>query len=101
MPTRGKLSAPPSASARVPFSSRRVEVIGLLTLSPPSFPPSLLVRQVVKVDKENWTIEARAKGSLFSRETHECGTEVKAITYSAMQIYERNNEAEIFVIVDI
>jgi SHS2 domain-containing protein len=30
-----------------------------------------------------------------------CGTEVKAITYSAMQINERPGDAEIFVIVDI
>jgi SHS2 domain-containing protein len=32
---------------------------------------------------------------------HEQGTEVKAITYSAMQIHERETDAEVFVIVDI
>jgi SHS2 domain-containing protein len=30
-----------------------------------------------------------------------CGTEVKAITYSAMQIREADGDAEVFVIVDI
>jgi len=30
-----------------------------------------------------------------------CGTEVKAITYSAMQINETPGDAEVFVIVDI
>ena len=56
---------------------------------------------VTKLSKEDWSIGARARGGTFSRDVHECGTEVKAITYSAMQIIEREEEAEIFVIVDI
>jgi hypothetical protein len=32
---------------------------------------------------------------------HPQGTEVKAITYSAMQINERENFAEVFLIIDI
>ena len=32
---------------------------------------------------------------------HLCRLQVKAITYSAMQIHEREKDAEVFVIVDI
>ena len=43
------------------------------------------------------------RGEKFDRQTHTCGTEIKAITYSAMQITEKTEEgdAEVFVIVDI
>jgi SHS2 domain-containing protein len=41
------------------------------------------------------------RGEKFDRQRHECGTEVKAITYSAMQIREKEGDAEVFVIVDI
>lgn len=41
------------------------------------------------------------EGERFDRERHACGTEVKAITYSAMQINEAPGDAEVFVIVDI
>lgn len=44
---------------------------------------------------------ARRRGERFDRERHVSGTEVKAITYSAMQILERPGDAEVFVIVDI
>lgn len=41
------------------------------------------------------------QGEHFDRERHAIGTEVKAITYSAMQIREESDDAEVFVIVDI
>lgn len=44
----------------------------------------------------------KRRGEVFDRSRHECGTEVKAITYSAMQIREdAAGDAEVFVIVDI
>ena len=43
----------------------------------------------------------RRQGQLFDRKQHACGTEIKAITYSAMQIRETDDDAEVFVIVDI
>lgn len=43
----------------------------------------------------------RRQGERFDRQRHVCGTEVKAITYSAMQINETAGDAEVFVIVDI
>jgi hypothetical protein len=42
----------------------------------------------------------RRSGSRFVPGQHEPGTEVKAITYSAMQILERER-ADVYVIVDI
>lgn len=41
------------------------------------------------------------RGTIFDRHKHEPGTEVKAITYSAMQINENQGDCELFVIVDI
>jgi len=40
-------------------------------------------------------------GETFELGKHPQGTEVKAITYSAMQILEKEEYSEIFVIVDI
>lgn len=40
-------------------------------------------------------------GEVFDRNLHEVGTEIKAITYSAMTINEEDGDAEVFVIVDI
>lgn len=41
------------------------------------------------------------EGERFEVGRHASGTEVKAITYSAMQINEAPGDAEVFVIVDI
>jgi len=57
--------------------------------------------QVTSLDTEHWKIEAVGKGEVFDQSRHVSGTEIKAITYSAMQINETPNDAEIFVIVDI
>ncbi|GMH38738.1 hypothetical protein BSKO_06622 [Bryopsis sp. KO-2023] len=57
--------------------------------------------EVLEFDRENWKIRASGSGERFDRERHESGTEVKAITYSAMQIHESEGDAEVFVIVDI
>ena len=46
-------------------------------------------------------IEAIGFGETFDLQKHPQGTEVKAITYSAMQINENPNFAEVFVIIDI
>lgn len=57
--------------------------------------------EVIEFDRENWKMRARGSGEVFDRKRHESGTEVKAITYSAMQVIEGENGSEVFVIVDI
>ena len=47
------------------------------------------------------TIKANGFGETFDLSKHPQGTEVKAITYSAMQINEKPNFCEVFVIIDI
>ena len=46
-------------------------------------------------------IKAIGYGETFDLDKHPQGTEVKAITYSAMQITEKDSFCETFVIVDI
>lgn len=70
-----------------------------------------VVRELVlgQLDRAAWTVSVTARGSTFVPGTHEQGTEVKAITYSAMSVTERpeaeavdaQHAAEIFCIVDI
>ncbi|GFR43523.1 hypothetical protein Agub_g4618, partial [Astrephomene gubernaculifera] len=57
--------------------------------------------RITSFDRESFVIEAEGFGETFDRTVHEVGTEIKAITYSAMSIGEREGDAEIFVIVDI
>jgi len=54
-------------------------------------------------NEECWTIKGIVAGDLFIDGVHEQGTEVKAITYSEMQIHEnaKDGSCEVFVIVDI
>lgn len=56
---------------------------------------------IIKFDRETWEIEAKGSGETFSPETHAMGTEIKAITYSAMQVVEERDKSEVYVIVDI
>jgi len=56
---------------------------------------------IVSFDRETFTIRARAWGEKFVIGKHPQGTEVKAITFSNMQIWEREAGTETFVIVDI
>jgi len=68
--------------------------------------------QICDFDRESWSIRAVVGGTTFVDGSTRQGTEIKAITYSAMQIIERENlsddavrngehRAELFVIVDI
>ncbi|XP_058823787.1 protein archease-like [Topomyia yanbarensis] len=67
--------------------------------------PFLIVKklEITKFDMENFYIECRCYGEEFDLEKHPQGTEVKAITYSAMQIYQQPeaDKNEVFVIIDI
>lgn len=66
--------------------------------------PFLVARKVkiLEFDRENWKVRARSYGEEFDIAKHPQGTEVKAITYSNMQVHEEpNGKTELFVIVDI
>ncbi|KAG2500215.1 hypothetical protein HYH03_001793 [Edaphochlamys debaryana] len=56
---------------------------------------------ITRFDREAWVIEAEGRGECFDPSRHDTGTEVKAITYSAMSIREAEGDADVFVIVDI
>ncbi|KAK9862279.1 hypothetical protein WJX84_005309 [Apatococcus fuscideae] len=56
---------------------------------------------VTQLDRSSWKIKATGRGETFSKSQHVQGTEVKAITYSAMQVIETNQKTDIYVIVDI
>ncbi|XP_012219401.1 protein archease-like [Linepithema humile] len=59
--------------------------------------------KITEFDIESFKIKATAYGEEFTIGKHTQGAEVKAITYSAMQIYDRPqmDRPEVFVIVDI
>lgn len=57
--------------------------------------------KILEFDRENFTIKARGVGEPFKLGKHPQGTEVKAITYSNMQVHESGDRHEIYVIVDI
>ncbi|XP_042890463.1 protein archease-like isoform X1 [Penaeus japonicus] len=65
--------------------------------------PFLIARKVVitEFDKEAFTIKASLYGEEFDLAKHPQGTEVKAITYASMQIYDNPGQHELFVIIDI
>ncbi|XP_027041690.1 protein archease-like isoform X2 [Pocillopora damicornis] len=65
--------------------------------------PYFIVKEVeiLEFDKENFSIRAVGRGELFDLNKHPQGTEVKAITYSNMQIYDENDKHEVYVIIDI
>ncbi|OLS14714.1 MAG: archease family protein [Promethearchaeota archaeon CR_4] len=60
-----------------------------------------LTIQKLYQSQEDWHILAYADGESFSREKHQPGTEVKAITYSYLKIEQREGRFVIEVIFDI
>ena len=67
----------------------------------PFFIPRKIV--ITEFDEESFKIKSKGYGEEFSLEKHPQGTEVKAITYSAMQICQDQEQGrhELFVIIDI
>ena len=61
--------------------------------------------QVLELDRAQCTLSAELRGGRFDPEVHPQGTEIKAITYSAMRIEtaepDARGEAQLWVIVDI
>ncbi|XP_034934979.1 protein archease-like [Chelonus insularis] len=67
--------------------------------------PFLIAKKVeiTEFNRDEFKIKAKAYGEEFTLGKHPQGTEVKAITYSAMQILDRPEveRPELFVIIDI
>ena len=57
--------------------------------------------EITEFDRDQWTITAVGYGECMDLNKHPQGTEVKAITYSAMQIKETKDKCECLVVVDI
>ncbi|XP_055339487.1 protein archease-like [Paramacrobiotus metropolitanus] len=65
--------------------------------------PFFIARKVVitEFDAETFRIKATGYGEEFNLAKHPQGTEVKAITYSNLQVHDKPNQHEVYVIVDI
>ncbi|XP_070534136.1 protein archease-like isoform X2 [Ptychodera flava] len=57
--------------------------------------------KILEFDRENFRIVAEGYGETFDLSKHPQGTEVKAITYSNMQVHEELPTNDCFVIIDI
>jgi len=59
--------------------------------------------EILNFDLENFKIKARGYGEPFDISKHPQGTEVKAITYGSMKVYNDSEKGqhELFVIIDI
>lgn len=59
--------------------------------------------KITEFNLETFTIKCTCYGEPFDLQKHPQGTEVKAITYSAMQIVQNTDEkkVDVFVIIDI
>ncbi|MFW9878486.1 MAG: archease [Candidatus Thorarchaeota archaeon] len=60
----------------------------------------ILVNTIEKIENK-YRLNAIAKGEKFDKDKHEIGTEVKAITYSFMNIEEKKNKVDIDIVFDI
>ncbi|OQV14391.1 putative Protein archease [Hypsibius exemplaris] len=65
--------------------------------------PFFIARKVVitEFDEEKFRIKATGYGEEFNLGKHPQGTEVKAITYSNLQVHNKDNQHEVYVIIDI
>lgn len=57
--------------------------------------------QIIKESEELYVLNALLSGEKFDKSKHEIGVEVKAITYSFMEITESKNKVEISIVFDI
>ncbi len=56
--------------------------------------------RVTDIDEQKWSLTAQVYGEEFSAK-HERGTEIKAITYSAVDVQRTEGRVDIYFIVDI
>ncbi|MFX1274004.1 MAG: archease [Promethearchaeota archaeon] len=58
------------------------------------------VNQILNIEGK-FQLEAKLKGEPFNTNKHEIGTEVKAITYSFIEIIEQENKVDIKIVFDL
>uniref|UniRef100_W6NE40 Protein archease-like n=1 Tax=Haemonchus contortus TaxID=6289 RepID=W6NE40_HAECO len=65
--------------------------------------PFFIGRRVIieKLDLESWSAEFQVFGECFDLAKHTQLTDVKAITYSNLQIHQKDDQCDIYVILDI
>jgi len=56
---------------------------------------------ITSFDRDNWKITCKGVGEKFDKKKHTSGTEIKAITYSCMNINETPERTDVHCIVDI
>jgi len=61
---------------------------------------NIIVKTIEKTN-DKFKLEAIVYGEIFDKKKHEIGTEVKAITYSFMNIEQKKNKVEIDIVFDI
>lgn len=61
---------------------------------------NISVKSIEKIENK-YKLKALVKGEKFDKDKHEIGTEVKAITYSFMNIEEKKKKVEINIVFDI
>lgn len=74
------------------------ELLFLFSAEPFLICPKL---EISKFDLVDFELECLCYGEPFQLGKHPQGTEVKAITYSAMQIIQKSNRNDVYVIIDI
>jgi len=57
--------------------------------------------QIERFDRDTWAMTSSATGECFDSSRHVQGTEIKAVTYSNLQVVESDGHCDIWVIVDI
>lgn len=57
--------------------------------------------KILEFDRTQLRIKAIGYGEEFQLGKHPQGSEVKAITYSNMQVHDNEGQHEVFVIIDI
>ena len=52
-------------------------------------------------EKQQYTIRSTSWGETFDSEKHEMKTEIKAVTYSFLEVIQKKNRCEIWIVFDL
>lgn len=77
------------------------EVLFLFNAEPFLLSKKVRILEFLCSDDSGYSIKAECYGETFSLDKHSQGTEIKAITYSAMKIRDESDCHEVYFIVDI